>query len=233
MSNPLNEDSGAKENVNPAGLLAWWLDVATKDLAIGAQARIRSEIESHYAESVHSHLGEGMSEPDSQAAAFAELGEPTIAAKHFRKHHLTEREESKLQKLEKNAAKLSIPYEWVLICGVWLMISRTPFINAVIHRWGPTCALGGFISWFSPRLLFSLLPARSRIQGLLSFQILTGVIFFVVFIFIAVSYGEMTNAALPLSVIVSYTFPQARLWLKLRKVKHASGEISSSDTSPC
>src|SRR5437660_1779231 len=199
MSNPRNQDSGAKENANPAGLLAWWLDVATKDLATGAQARIRSEIETHYAESVQFHLAEGMSEPDAQAVAFTELGEPTIAAKHFRKHHLTAGEESKLQKLEKNAAKLSIPYEWALICGVGLMISRTPFIDAIIYRWGPACVLGGFIGWFFPRLLFSLLPARSRIQGLLSFEIVKDVVFLI--LFFAISYGTGTNLILPISLI--------------------------------
>ena len=194
-----------------AALLDWWLHVATKDLATGTRARIRSEIETHYAESVHSHLAEGMSEPDAQAAAFAELGEPTIAAKHFRKHHLTAVEETKLQKSEEVAAKSFTIGDALLliICAgavVW------PSFNS-LFLWFSLVIL---VRQFGPRFLFRALPAHLLTQWLLSFVIVADIAFGVAYCFIS-HRNEGVFTLFFYLVLAIFTFPELRLWLKLRK----------------
>jgi hypothetical protein len=77
---------------NRAQNLAEWLRMATAKLCLPAQERIRLEIEAHFTESLESHQATGCSEADAQAAALAELGDATAAAKRFRRRHLTEKE---------------------------------------------------------------------------------------------------------------------------------------------
>jgi hypothetical protein len=57
-----------------------WLDIATNGLASPVKERIRSEIESHYAESVAAHLLESLSESVARRKALADLGSPDEAA---------------------------------------------------------------------------------------------------------------------------------------------------------
>jgi len=72
--------------------LAEWLDQAIGGLVPSAQARVRAEIEAHYAEAVKSHLESGAPEPVAQAAALADLGDAPVAARRFSREHLTIRE---------------------------------------------------------------------------------------------------------------------------------------------
>jgi len=67
-----------------------WLDAATRDLVLSAQARVRPEIEAHYSEAVKSHLQNGASESVAQAAALLELGDAYAAAKRFQRQYLTQ-----------------------------------------------------------------------------------------------------------------------------------------------
>lgn len=92
--------------------LSEWLRIATWKLAGPAQERIRLEIETHYAQSVEVHRGNGLSEIDARAAALADLGDPEAAAKRFRKRHLTESEAAKLKRWYEQAGS-----RWVLLCA--------------------------------------------------------------------------------------------------------------------
>ncbi len=76
-----------------------WLDIATAKLSAPAKERIQLEIEAHVADSVQSHQAEGYSETDAQAAALAELGDATTAAKRFRRRHLTSKEAKRVGKI--------------------------------------------------------------------------------------------------------------------------------------
>jgi uncharacterized membrane protein len=58
-------------------------------LVPSAQARVRAEIEAHFAEAVQSHLANGLFASAAQAAAVADLGDPHAAAQRFRREHLT------------------------------------------------------------------------------------------------------------------------------------------------
>jgi hypothetical protein len=69
--------------------LSAWLETATWALVPSAQARVRAEIEAHFAEAVQSHLANGLFASAAQAAAVADLGDPHAAAQRFRREHLT------------------------------------------------------------------------------------------------------------------------------------------------
>src|SRR5882672_8263654 len=69
-----------------------WLEVAEAGLLPADMQRITKEITSHYAEALKSHLAQGESDPVAEANALAELGDPRVAGKSFRKKHLTAKE---------------------------------------------------------------------------------------------------------------------------------------------
>ena len=68
--------------------------IATKDLAPIGKVRICAEIEAHFADGVESHLAEGHLLEQARQAVLDELGDPSSAAKRFRKLHLTVKEAS-------------------------------------------------------------------------------------------------------------------------------------------
>lgn len=76
----------------PAQNLSEWLHVATKNLAPMAVWRISKDITSHYEEAVEGHVENGLPTSDAEAAALAELGDASAAARRFRRAHLTRRE---------------------------------------------------------------------------------------------------------------------------------------------
>jgi hypothetical protein len=67
--------------------LAEWLDLATEDLIPPAQARIRKEIEAHYADALQAGLKRGLPEFEALAAALADLGNAEAAGRRFRREH--------------------------------------------------------------------------------------------------------------------------------------------------
>jgi hypothetical protein len=76
-----------------------WLVIATDGLYSSAKSRIESEIQNHYNEAVESHLGAGSSNEEAKARALTELGDPKIAAKNFRRRHLTKKEVQSITKV--------------------------------------------------------------------------------------------------------------------------------------
>jgi hypothetical protein len=86
---PLKQPEMSFVPQRPPQNLSDWLETATRGLVPSAQTRIRAEIEAHYAEAVHAHMVQGLSEPDAQAQALADLGYAYAAARRFRQEHLT------------------------------------------------------------------------------------------------------------------------------------------------
>jgi hypothetical protein len=128
-----------------------WLDVATRHLVPSAQARIRSEIEAHYAESVHSHQSHGSPESEAQTAALAELGSAQVAAWRFGREHLTTGEaETVFREAE---AQISLGTIWG-ICNV-LVVS---YPNPVGPEVGLLCTLSAILIYYT----FRVLVRRSR-----------------------------------------------------------------------
>ncbi len=72
--------------------LAAWLSVATAGLVPSAQARVRAEIETHYAEAVAVYQKNGQEEAPAHAAALADLGNAQKAARHFGEIYLNQRD---------------------------------------------------------------------------------------------------------------------------------------------
>jgi hypothetical protein len=100
--------------------LSEWLEIAPRDLVSSAQARIRAEIEAHYAEAVRAHMVQGLSEPDAQAQALADLGDARAAARRFRQEHLTT--------MEANIVALNVHCQsW--IGAIWLIASIATFFH--------------------------------------------------------------------------------------------------------
>src|SRR5271157_4706339 len=92
-----------------------WLDIATAELIPPAKRRIRLEIEEHFAAAVESHTAKGCPEIDAQSTALAELGDATVAAKHFRSRHLTEKEARYMARILRDSR------DWILIPFLFLM----------------------------------------------------------------------------------------------------------------
>ena len=95
-----------------------WLEIATGKLAKPARERIRAEIEAHYteardthyAEAQNSHQEDEMSKWNAHLAALEDLGDARIAAKRFRREHLTEREAQILKLWDRHGSSLA----WLL-----------------------------------------------------------------------------------------------------------------------
>ena len=92
--------------------LAEWLDVATQHIVPVAQARIRAEVEAHYAEAVQASLRQSRSEFDAHAAALADLGDAAAAGTRFRREHLTTQDPDALANIA-----------WLQICFGLLWVS--------------------------------------------------------------------------------------------------------------
>jgi hypothetical protein len=71
----------------------FWLDTATGALCDEARAHIAVEIRAHYADLVEAHIAEGMTLDDARLKALEDLGDAEVAARRFRKQHLTKKEE--------------------------------------------------------------------------------------------------------------------------------------------
>lgn len=73
-----------------------WLHTATANLCDKAKERIATEIKAHYADLVEARVAEGMPLTDARLKALEDLGDAKVAARRFRKQHLTKNDERKL-----------------------------------------------------------------------------------------------------------------------------------------
>jgi hypothetical protein len=111
-----------------AQTLPEWLESATGRLVPSAQARIRPEIEAHYAEAVQAGLEHGATEPAAQAAALADLGNPCAAARRFRQKLLTENDAAVLAALIKKSPRAYFNS----VVGLLILLSA---LSAVVSFW--------------------------------------------------------------------------------------------------
>jgi hypothetical protein len=98
--------------------LAEWHDVATRDLVPSAQARIRTEIEAHYAEAVQSRMPAWATETEAQTSALADLGDVNSAARRFRREYLTMQDIQRIVTRFKNDARDTSVVAYLLLA--WL-----------------------------------------------------------------------------------------------------------------
>ena len=110
----------------PAQNLTEWLKIATKKLVSQARQRVWADVTLHYEEAVEGHLQSGSPIEAAQAAALAELGDARVAARRFRRTHLTETEYRKVAGLLKSfqpslwytlqvfSAAFGLAWRWVI-----------------------------------------------------------------------------------------------------------------------
>lgn len=225
--------------------LAGWLEIATDGIEASAKQRIASEIESHYAEAVNSHIAEGESQESARSIALAELGDPHKAAVNFRKSHLTERETFYLNQLEWIAAKPFLSFWALLLDGIPFALTTVFFFltNGDSHstlglRFLPSLLLLAYSGYrLMPRMLYTKEQSRSlflRRVALCAFttQMIVGPTIILI--------GPLTHDSEPFCFIDAPLFmyiygyalnPYFRIWRKLRKINDPRTELPSSKTT--
>lgn len=114
----------------PVHTLPDWLEIATRKLAHASKERIRVEIEAHYAEAKEAHRENGLSEADAQTKALAQLGDAKLAARRFRKQHLTEREANRLKQAHETARNFLFPLlTYALFC-----VLTSGYVRQILFR---------------------------------------------------------------------------------------------------
>lgn len=124
-----------RSKISPS-TLADWLAVATGDLVPSAQARVRAEIEAHYAEAVWTHLGRGLSQADAQVAALADLGDAQVAGRRFQHEFLTKAEAAGLARFNKGANGM-LRFFFVFMLGFMLFGILMFFLDFYVIRHRP------------------------------------------------------------------------------------------------
>ncbi|HVU37136.1 MAG TPA: hypothetical protein VHC95_02275 [Opitutales bacterium] len=116
--------------------LADWLAIATGKLVPSAQARVRAEIEAHYAEALRTHLGRGLSQADAQVAALADLGDAQVAGRRFQHEFLTKAEAAGLARFNKGANGM-LRFFFVFMLGFMLFGILMFFLDFYVIRHRP------------------------------------------------------------------------------------------------
>jgi len=227
---------GLEEWLKQRGL-AGWLEIATDGLEPPDKERITNEIGAHYAEAVSTHMAAGEPERSAQAAALAELGDPTTAALNFRKSHLTEREAKWMQSMERTASKpffsfRTLPLDIMPLLGFALLFSHIHHIpNSRFLAIPVIVAFAGFR--LIPRLIWAkALPRASFLRGLALSNFLTGAGFNLAYVLILITP--------PLDVfdmffifyigILYFIGPAFRIWNKLRKMGGERNDLPPQKT---
>jgi hypothetical protein len=225
--------SGLAEWLETRGLEGW-LEIATDGLEAPARQRIANEIGAHYSEAVSGHLAEGESDPDAQAIALAELGDPTQAALNFKKSYLTENEAKALKWMEGTATKPFFSFRMLLLdsiplTGFVLLFLHLTQNSWLLHAFHVFCGLmllayAGFR--LIPRLVFIRILKRNSFQTklVLSYSITTVAFAFIISLLF---WSKDHNALLPAWFGFYYGYvqnPGLRIYKKLHKKAHEQNE---------
>jgi len=150
----------------PSQNFAEWLDIATRDLVPSAQARIRVEIEAHYAEAVQSQLANGAAESVAQTAALTDLGNAKSAARRFRRDHLTTKEALDVARMAKRILKAQSTLKKRPVISMLAML----YLLGVL-AWGPFTNLSHALQHPSLFLIFLLAALSSTVLVRITFLI--------------------------------------------------------------
>jgi hypothetical protein len=199
--------------------LSEWLDVATKKLSVPAEARIRSEIESHFVEAVDDHMQSGLSEPVAHLSALEQLGDPKAAGRRFRRYHLTTREARLLAasiKDSKSVITLLTNY------GIFIIFAMLVFAFP-LSKYQPLCiVLEFFIMAGFPTVAFGLLrthESKGNVRRMLLLRSVSGfpLGFYVLGLF--VPQGHVQLLLLWSCAILCLSMADLTIWRKLRRVR--------------
>jgi uncharacterized membrane protein len=199
--------------------LTEWLEIATAELTPPAKKRIRLEIEEHFAAAVESHTANGCSETDAQSTALAELGDPTVAAKHFRSRHLTEKEAQYIERTLKSYSR-----GWILFLPLFVVSALLwlPYFHFLKRHDAPAvllAAAAAIIVYVIPMISFFVARrsnARPDIRLLLLLQLLNqgGFTVYGIWWTVRIDWGMLGM----LVVFFWRFFRDLRFWYKLGKI---------------
>jgi hypothetical protein len=228
--------------ITPNKDLCQWLEIATDKLALPAKERIRSEIQAHFDEAIQNHIRDGSYEASAKTAALRELGEAGIAARRFRKQHLTEEEAELIEKLLKSARSP----RWILLGGA----TFTLFVY-ILHlgRWYsylpvPALSLLAVGCWIYPTIHYLIAKFSIERQAARRLLLMEAAMYYVQYtlpLFMPLLYCRAAERVavwiivLPSFVITAMFLtikvsPRLKLWLKLWKMEDITADISSRGT---
>jgi hypothetical protein len=198
-----------------------WLEIATGELEDHARLRVATEIRSHYAEAVASHLAAGESAESAQTTALAELGDPKEAARNLKRNHLTAVEVFSIRWIEWLAAKPLFSNRMLLVDGISLAA-----LALVFFRPGSDLQLFGGYALLTytgfrliPRLLFTRAPSRNYFCRTVTLSCLTttsALVLIIATLFFLKSHQTLVGVILLINGL-NHT-PSLRTWNKLRKM---------------
>lgn len=76
-----------------------WLDAATRGLCDDARARVRADVEAHFAAAYEQRRGDGDDHDTAVRLAVASLGDPAAANRRYARVYLTEAESKRIERL--------------------------------------------------------------------------------------------------------------------------------------
>lgn len=144
-----------------------WLAIATSGLTEGPTEVLREEIGSHYEQAVQFYQEQGGQITEAQHAALCDLGDPSVARRHFQRTYLTQRDWEHLVRI----GKVPRLRGWRLLVfsvgiGSIFYLASTRILDGeavlTLHDIGLTLAVA--ISIFSTRMLGTS-PTAERIYG--------------------------------------------------------------------
>jgi hypothetical protein len=145
-----------EQNIEPVDS---WLHTATSALCDQARARIAAEIRAHYTDLVEAHIAEGMTLDDARLKALEDLGDAEVAARRFRKQHLTKKDDSAISRILKS---FKLPFAWVLCFPIIMFMILHSGVITGGHRFGNEIAIGvaAFITYVVIPLIASTFARR-------------------------------------------------------------------------
>jgi len=233
---------------HPVQDLSEWLEIATKELVAPVKERILLEIEAHYAEAVAAHLMEGLSEANAAREALAELGNAEVAAKRFRKQHLTVLDAGRVEQALKRAGS------WWRLLGDYLLFFLVgpqgllacayifygkPFFHYMVHDffgrfyYQNLVALAGSFFTFAifPTVSFVMVRRKCKNIGIIYltriavFVCWGGFCFYLMFGFGSIFRFMFVVSYLVLTFLLCIFLPNLRIWFKLLHVANVWDEI--------
>jgi hypothetical protein len=230
------------QSIRSFGLAEWletrgfagWLEIATDGLEAPARQRVAKEIGTHYAESVSAHMVAGLAQLSAQSTALAELGDPEVAARNFKKSHLTESDVKSMKWMERMSAKplfsfRMLPLDLLPLAGLALLCSRS---HRTLLLW--LLAIYLLVEYVGfrliPRLLYAKrLPRTSFLKGLALSTFLTEAAFGSCYavLFCAQNHNIYASGFIGLFVVLRSSLSSnfsLRIWNKLRKMGDARND---------
>ena len=209
-------------------LADFWLHTATSALCDQARTRIAVEVRAHYADLVEAHLAEGMPLLDARLKALEDLGDGKVAARRFRKQHLTKNDEKSISLMLESSKVSALVFSFFLFAVSIFLISLSPIFRIEL-------GIADFVAFVTFPVAASILARRVRGESGVAKALLSdmaakiaGVLFIIILSF-TIDFGSRFG---PWLMIISWgmspsfnAFCNYRLWKKFRREQKRRGEV--------